>query len=60
MTVKDTVLEYDKICPACGQPKLRKYSECGEYMVGFRPQATTCSGTCRVRRHRRLAAEAAS
>ena len=58
--VKDPVQEYDKVCPACGQPRLRKCSECDNLLLGYRKQATTCSGACRVKRHRRLAAEAAT
>jgi hypothetical protein len=58
--MRDTVLEFDKVCPTCGNPRPRKCSECGTVMIGFRKQAVTCSGACRVARHRRLAAEATS
>jgi hypothetical protein len=60
MRVSDPVLEFGAICPTCGSPKPRKCSECGVLMIGYRPQAATCSGACRVARHRRLHREEAA
>lgn len=57
--IQDPVLEFGKVCSSCGQPLLKKCSECGTPLLGYRKQSLTCSGKCRVARHRRLLKEAA-
>ena len=47
------IIHKNTVCSACGRP-MAKCHECGKKYAPVRSDSLTCSGACRISRHRRM------